>query len=239
MDEQAQLDLMKQVGEKAVEYVKDGMIVGLGTGRTTEFAIKKIGEMVNDGLEITGIPTSVRSDKLARELNIPLSDLDEHQELDVTIDGADEVDPNFNLIKGMGGALFREKIVAYNSKQEIIVVDESKMVDILGGKQPISWLPVEVSRYGWKTCKKHLLSKFEVVTEIKLRTNLENEEPYITDNNNYILDCQVTAIADPREIEIELNNIPGVIENGIFSNLTDIVIVGWMDKGIEVLLGIS
>ena len=239
MDEQAQLELMKQVGEKAAEYVKDGMIVGLGTGRTTEFAIKKIGEMVKDGLDITGIPTSVRSDKLARELNIPLTDLEEHQELDVTIDGADEVDPNFNLIKGMGGALFREKIVAYNSKQEIIVVDESKMVDNLGEKQPVSWLPVEVSRYGWKTCKKHLATNFEVVTEIKLRTSLDNEEAYITDNNNYILDCQVTAIADPREIEIEINNIPGVIENGIFSNLTDIVIVGWLDKGIEVLLGIS
>jgi ribose 5-phosphate isomerase A len=239
MDEEAQLELMKQVGEKATEYVKDGMIVGLGTGRTTEFAIKKIGEMVKDGLDITGIPTSVRSDKLARELNIPLTDLEEHQELDVTIDGADEVDPNFNLIKGMGGALFREKIVAYNSKQEIIVVDESKIVEILGGKQPISWLPVEVSKYGWKTCKKHLATKFDVVTDIKLRTNRDSDEAYITDNNNYILDCQITAIADPREIEIELNNIPGVIENGIFSSLSDIVIVGWMDKGIEVLLCIS
>ena len=239
MDEQAQLELMKQVGEKATEYVKDGMIIGLGTGRTTEFAIKKIGELVKDGLDITGIPTSVRSDKLARELNIPLTDLDEHPELDVTIDGADEVDPNYNLIKGMGGALFREKIVAYNSIQEIIVVDESKMVKNLGEKQPFSWLPVEVSRYGWKTCKKHLVTKFDVISKIKLRTNKNTDEVFISDFDNYILDCQVTAIADPREIEIELNNIPGVIENGIFSNLTDIVIVGWMDKGIEVLLGIS
>jgi ribose 5-phosphate isomerase A len=235
MDEETQQRLMKQVGEKAVEYIEDGMIVGLGTGRTTEFAIRKIGELVNEGLEIKGIPTSIRSEKLAKELNIPLTDLDEYQEIDVTIDGADEVDPNFNLIKGMGGALFREKIVAYNSRQEIIVVDESKMVNKLGEKEPVSWLPVEVSRYGWRTCGKKLAENIDVIKKIKLRKNKDDEEVYITDNNNFILDCKIKSIANPRKIEIDINNIPGVIENGIFSSLTDIVIVGSSEKGIEVL----
>jgi ribose 5-phosphate isomerase A len=235
MYEHTQKKLMKQVGEKAVEYIEDGMIVGLGTGRTTEFAIRKIGELVNEGLEIKGIPTSIRSEKLAKELNIPLTDLDEYQDLDVTIDGADEVDPEFNLIKGMGGALFREKIVAYNSKQEIIVVDESKMVNKLGEKKPVSWLPVEVSRYGWKTCEKRIIEKIDAVENIKLRIDQENGQTYITDNNNYILDCKIKAIANPKEVELEINNIPGVVENGIFSSLTDIVIVGSSNKGIEVL----
>ena len=236
MDEQQQHELMKQVGEKATEYIKDGMIVGLGTGRTTEFAIKKLGELVHEGLEIIGIPTSIRSEKLAKELNIPLTTLQEHQEINVTIDGADEVDPHLNLIKGMGGALFREKIVAYNSKQEIIVVDETKMVDRLGAKQPVSWLPVEVSIYGWQTSKIHLAKQFQEVQEVQLRKDQDNDDIYVTDNNNYILDCKITPIENPKNFEIELNNIPGVVENGIFSGLVDIVIAGSVEKGLEVLV---
>lgn len=236
MDDLMQLELMKQVGEKAIEYVNEGDIVGLGTGRTAEFAIKKLGKLIQDGLEIKGIPTSLRSEKLAKECKIPLTTLDEYQEIDVTIDGADEVDPGMNLIKGMGGALFREKVVAYNSKQEIIVVDETKMVDKLGTKQPVSWLPVEVSIYGWRACKLHLEKLFKEVHEVQLRTNKNNDEIYITDNKNYILDCKITRIDDPKNFEIELNNIPGVVENGIFSDIVDKVISGSVEKGVEVLV---
>jgi len=125
------LNLKQVAGERAIEYVNDGMVVGLGTGSTTYFAIKRLGMMVNEGLNIIGIPTSVQTEKIAQESGIRLSNLEEHQEVDVTIDGADEVDPQLNLIKGMGGALLREKIVASASKMEVIVVDPSKMVEIL------------------------------------------------------------------------------------------------------------
>ena len=212
------MNLKQVAGERAIEYVKDGMVVGLGTGSTTFFAIKRLGMMVNEGLDIIGIPTSLQTEEIAKESGIRLSNLEEHPKIDVTIDGADEVDPQLDLIKGMGGALFREKIIASASDMEVIVVDPSKMVDLLGTKSP---LPVEVSRFGWKNC---LESLTKLGCEAKLRT--KDEAFYITDNDNYIIDCSFERIDDPKILESEINNIPGVVENGLFLGLADIVIMG-------------
>ncbi len=215
------LNLKQAAGERACEYVKDGMVVGLGTGRTAYYAIKRLGMMVAEDLDITGIPTSIASKKLAEESGIRLSTLEEHPELDVTIDGADEFDPDLNLIKGMGGALFREKIVAAASKMEIIVVDTSKSVDILGTKSP---LPVEVASFGWKQCLGELKT-----LGCNPHLRMKDEAIFVSDNNNYIIDCRFESIQDPWGLEGKINNIPGVIENGLFLGLTDLVIMGTED----------
>ena len=211
--------MKKLAGEKAVEYVEDGMIVGLGTGSTVEHTIKKLGLLVKDGFNIKGIPTSLRTKKLASNCGIPIVDLNEdYPEIDITIDGADEVDSFLNLIKGGGGALTREKIIAFHSKKEIIVVDENKVVKILGQDVPI---PVEVLKFGWKSTKKALES---LDCTVELRTIMN--EVYITDNQNYILDCDFGHITEPDILEKEINLIPGVVENGLFIDLADEVIVG-------------
>jgi ribose 5-phosphate isomerase A len=218
----------KQIAaEKAVEYVKNGMIVGLGTGSTAEFAVKKIGQLVTGGLDIIGIPTSRQTERLAKECGIKLSTLDEHGKIDVTIDGADEVDPHFNLIKGMGGALLWEKIVASNSKIEIIVVDSTKNVNVIGTK---SSLPVEVVKFGWKTTS-NKLKKLGCAPTIRMF----GSTIYATDSGNYILDCSFkpNGIKNAKELEREINNTPGVVENGLFIDLTDIVIIG-SDKGVDI-----
>ncbi len=213
-------ELKRLAGEKAVELIEDGMILGLGTGSTVEYALRKLGKKVrNEGLKIKGIPTSIHTKRIAKEEKIPLTTLEENPEIDLTIDGADEVDSYLNLIKGGGGALTREKIIAFNSKKVVIVVDDSKVVKALG----IDFdLPVEVVKFGWTATKKSI-EKFNC--EIKLREIMENE-PYITDNGNYILDCEFERIQDPEELESDLNIIPGVVENGLFVDLADEIIVG-------------
>ncbi len=210
--------MKKQAADKAVQYIEEGMIVGLGTGSTVDFAIKKLGELVKKGLKIKAIPTSLKTKRLATELNIPLIDLDADTVIDVTIDGADEVDSNLNLIKGGGGALTREKIIAYHSKKVIIIVDETKIVKGLGCD---SFLPVEVTKYGWQATKK-ILEGMGCTGELRTIT----DEPYITDNQNYIIDCDFGKITEPENLEREINNIPGVLENGLFIGLADEVIVG-------------
>jgi ribose 5-phosphate isomerase A len=218
------LNLKQLAGERAVEYVKDGMVVGLGTGSTVYFTIKRLGMLVSEGLDIIGIPTSISSENIAKESGIKLSTLDEHPKIDVTIDGADEVDPNLNLIKGMGGALFREKIVASVSDMEIIVVDPSKMVDILGTKSP---LPVEVASFGWKICGERLKT---FGCEVNLR--MKDDAIFISDNKNYTLDCTFEQISNPKQLESEINNIPGVIENGLFLDIADTALVG-SENGVQ------
>ena len=212
-------ELKKLAGEEAVKYVKDGMIVGLGTGSTIEYTLRKLGEKVKEGLKIQGIPTSIHTKRIAKEENIPLTTLEENPEIDLTIDGADEVDSYLNLIKGGGGALTREKIIAFNSKKVIIVIDDSKVVKALGIDFP---LPVEVIKFGWTSTKKTIE---EFGCEVKLREIMDNE-PYITDNGNYILDCEFERIEDPEKLDTDLNLIPGVVETGLFIGLVNEVIVG-------------
>lgn len=213
-----QEEMKKQAAEKAVQHIEDGMVIGLGTGSTVDFAIRKIGEMVKTGLKIEGVPTSLKTKRLATELKIPLIELDDHTEIDITIDGADEVDSNLNLIKGGGGALTREKIIAFYSKKVIIIVDETKIVKGLGCDCS---LPVEITRFGWSATKKTLEG---LGCTAELRRIME--EAFITDNQNYIVDCDFGKIADAEALEKEINNTPGVLENGLFIGLADEVIVG-------------
>ncbi len=210
--------MKRLAAEKAVDYVEDGMILGLGTGSTVKYALKSLAKRVEEGLSIKGIPTSQRTRKLAMKYNIPLTTLNESGEIDLTIDGADEVDQHLNLIKGGGGALTREKIIAFHSKKVIIIVDDSKVVKSLGIDFP---LPVEVVKYEWEATKK-VLEKFDC--EVTFRTIMD--DPYITDNGNYILDCEFDRIQDPEQMEIDINMIPGVVENGLFIGLAHQVIVG-------------
>ena len=222
-------DIKKTVGYRAADMVENGNIVGLGTGSTAYFAIKRLGQRVKkENLKIHGIPTSISSEKLALKENIPLADLSEYKVVDITIDGADEVDPMKNLIKGLGGALLREKIVASSTLKEIIIVDETKLVRTLGEKAP---LPVEVIKFGWKRTA-------ERIADIGLQPiiRMKNDGPFITDEGNYILDCHLNEESlAPLEISSKLGNIVGVIENGFFGGMTDTVIVGKSDGKIEMM----
>ena len=215
------MNLKETAARKAVEYVCDGMIVGLGTGSTTEYAIRALGERVAEGLKIRGIPTSEASARLAAECHIPVLGFEDIEAVDLTIDGADEVDPDLNLIKGMGGALLREKIVAAATTREIIVVDPSKVVPKLGTRSP---LPVEVLPFGWVPVQRRLADKG---WRTELRHAASGNGPAETDNGNYVLDCYVPdGIDDAAATERWLNAIPGVLDNGLFVGLTDLVIVG-------------
>lgn len=221
-----QKSMKKLVAETAVEtYVKDGMNVGLGTGSTAYFAIKKIGELVSQGYNLTCVATSVQSEELAKECGIKVVDLDEVDKLDVTIDGADEVDPKMQLIKGLGGALLIEKIVAAATVKEIIVVDESKLVDTLGTKSP---LPVEVLKFGHEHTK-YALEKQGCNAVLRMKDG----QPFVTDGGNYIYDCRFENISQPFFLESRIDIIPGVVENGLFLNTAFDVIVCKQDGSIE------
>ena len=196
--------------EAACNYVKDGMIVGLGTGTTAEFAVRKIGKLIRNGLSIRGIPTSNRTKELAEAEGIPLIDFSESMFIDLTIDGADEIDGNLNMIKGGGAALLQEKIVASVSKAEIIVVNRTKLVDQLGAFP----LPVEVIPFGWQVVFNQLES---LHWNPDLRLN--KGQPQVTDQGNYIIDCHFRKIENPKLLEHQLNMIPGVVESGLFINL--------------------
>jgi len=213
-------ELKQKAAYEAVKAVKDGMVVGLGTGSTARRAILKLGEMVKDGLEIIGIATSLESEKIAKQAGIKIADINDYDVIDVTIDGADEVDSKLNLIKGGGGALLREKIVASCSKKEIIVVDESKIVSSFSFP-----LPVEVVKFGWKRTAEKLA---------KLNFKPHIRHGFITDNGNYILDCEYEKMENVEEMEEKINNLPGVVENGLFIGLANEVIIGKKD-GIEIM----
>jgi ribose 5-phosphate isomerase A len=209
--------LPKQAAAKAaVELIQDGMIVGLGTGSTAEFAVAALGRRVNAGLRITGIPTSEATAAQARALGIPLATLGSHPRVDLTIDGADEVQrATLHLIKGRGGALLREKIVAAASARLVIIVDQSKVVDQLGAKMPV---PVEVVRFGWQATEYALR---EIGAEPVLRAG-----PFVTDEGHYILDCMFGAIAAPGELARRLDAVTGVVEHGLFIGMAAEVLVG-------------
>jgi ribose 5-phosphate isomerase A len=207
--------------EAAVEYVKDGMIVGLGTGSTTEFAVKKLGEKVRDGLAIRGIPTSDITKKQAEEEGIPLIDFSETIYIDLTIDGADEIDADLNMIKGGGAALLREKIVASASREVIIIVSSEKFVHQLGSFP----LPVEVIPFGWQVIFKQL-ETLGGSPDLRLKQG----QALRTDQGNYIIDCQFSQIIDAVQLEQLLNMIPGVVENGLFTGLCSRMIMADGDK---------
>jgi ribose 5-phosphate isomerase A len=207
---------------KSIEYVKDGMVVGLGSGSTATFAIKFLGEQVRDGLKIRGIPTSRASEQLARSLNIPLTTFDEVGYTDVTIDGADEVAPGLALIKGGGGALLHEKIVAAASRKLVIVADQHKIVKLLG-KFP---LPVEVIPFAAAPIKKQLEA---IGANPVLRNALEGGGPYITDEGNYIFDCHYEEIKDPAAVARAIKMMTGVVEHGLFLGLASVAIVAGPD----------
>ena len=211
------MNAKRLAAEQAVDYVHDNMVVGLGTGSTAYWAIRKLGLMVQSGLNISAIATSVGSEKLARELGIKLVSFSDINEIDITIDGADEVDKDFNLIKGGGGALLREKIVATSSKEFIVVVDESKMVESLG-KFP---LPVEIIKFGYEATIKKLES-----LGCEPRIRIADDKVYVTDNGNYIIDCNFGKINDPKELQNKISLIPGVVDSGLFVNVVSRVIVG-------------
>jgi len=218
-------ELKKVAGEKAIEFVKDGMTLGLGTGSTTYYALRAIGNLVREGYDLKGVPTSKRTEQLAMEFGIPLIEIDSVDEIDLTIDGADEVDPAKRLIKGMGGALLREKIVASTSREVIIVVDERKLTQQLGTR---SMVPVEVVPFGHRTTAKKL-------GNLGCTPHLRGgDTPFITDNGNLIYDCRFDPIKDPDHLAYEINNIPGVVENGLFIGLASRVIVAKSD-GIDII----
>lgn len=216
----------RAAAEAACAHVPDGATVGLGTGSTADFAVRHLGERVRQGLRVRGVPTSLRTQKLAREVGIPLVDLDDVEEIDVTIDGADEVDPRLDLIKGLGGALLREKIVASLTKRQVIVADASKLVGKLGTRSP---LPVEVLPFGAKVVERRLV-RLGMRPELRVRDG----QPVVTDNGNLVLDVRFAdGIGRPKELERELNNIPGVVENGLFLDMTWRVVVGEPDGTIR------
>jgi len=216
--------LKKIAGEKAVEYVKSGMVVGLGYGSTAIHALRLIGTLIQQGVleGIKAIPTADIIAEEARQVGIPLTSLDDYPRIDVTIDGADEVDPNLNLIKGGGGALLREKIVAQASTLNIIVVDEQKLSPVLGTNFD---LPVEVIPFGWHSQEEYLRS---IGAEPKLRLKTGGT-PFITDSGNNILDCHFGEIDDPYALSAELNSRAGIVEHGLFLDLASEIIIATED----------
>ena len=219
---------------RAVDYVEDGMRVGLGTGSTAAWMVRLLGRMVReDGLRITGVPTSRRTAELAREAGVPLVALDEARWLDLTIDGADEVGPELALIKGGGGALLHEKIVAAASDRIVVIADAAKHVGALGAFP----LPVEVIGFGWQTTRTLIAEALEGLDvlgrDIALR--MDGGTPLRTDEGNLILDLRLQRIGDPRRLAMVLNLIPGVVENGLFLDLCDRAVIGHGDGRIEIL----
>ncbi|AJE48221.1 ribose-5-phosphate isomerase RpiA [Celeribacter indicus] len=213
---------------KAVEFVEDGMKLGLGTGSTAAWMVRCLGEMVREGgLKVLGVPTSGRTAELARQQGIEVVSLDEAKWLDLTIDGADEFDAELNLIKGGGGALLQEKIVATASDQMIVITDVSKQVETLGAFP----LPVEVIPFGWQTTKalveETLVSMDVLGQHSTLRMN--GEVPFVTDEGNHIIDLHLQRIGNARQLALVLNQIPGVVENGLFIDICDKVIIGHGD----------
>ena len=210
----------EMAGRAAAELVRDGDIVGLGTGSTAYFTVLALGERVKSGLKMVGIPTSNATAELARAVGIPLGTLDQHPviDIDIDIDGADEIDPKLNLIKGGGGALLREKVIAAASKKMVVIADSAKLVPVLG-KFP---LPVEIVSFARAVVEKKIAS---LGATTKLRTRSDGS-PYHTDNGNQILDCSFGKIEDPPALARILRDIPGVVEHGLFIGLAKLALIG-------------
>ncbi len=229
------MDLKEQAALKAVDLVRNGMVLGLGTGSTAALIVREIGRRMRDGslAGIVGVPTSEATARMARDESIPLVPLESDMQIDITLDGADEVDPAWNLIKGHGGSLLREKITAQASRAEVIVVDESKLVERLGQKKP---LPVEVVQFGWQT---HLDFFRSLGGDPRLRLQ-QDGTPFISDGGNYTVDVAFPSmddsspLEDPYGLQQTLRSRTGVIETGLFLQLTSALVVG-KRTGVEVI----
>ena len=228
------IDKAKFVAAKrATEFVENGMKLGLGTGSTAAWMMRCLAERIREeGLKVTGVPTSTRTAELAASLGVPIASLDDVKWLDLTIDGADEFDPNLALIKGGGAALLQEKIVATASDQMIVIADAAKEVAQLGAFP----LPVEVIPFGWQTTKalieETLVSLDVLHRDCTLRMN--GDRPLVTDEANFIIDLHLKRIGNPRQLALVLNQIPGVVENGLFIDICDIVVIGHGDGRVTV-----
>ncbi|MDG3006955.1 ribose-5-phosphate isomerase RpiA [Paludisphaera mucosa] len=223
-------DLAKaHAARSAAELVQSGMIVGLGSGSTAGLLVKRLGERVaEEGLEFVGVPTSVSTAELARELNIPLRDVDDVPAVDLNIDGADEVDPEYRMIKGRGGALLREKLVACVASRRVTIVSPEKVVPRLGIDSPV---PVEVSRLGYRHIEQRLRT-------LGARTSLRrgpDGAPFVTDGGNLIIDCGFSPLADPDTLEAGLKSVVGVFETGLFLGLCDVLVVGRPDGAEQIV----
>ena len=220
------LELKKLAGYRAVDFVESGMVVGLGTGSTAIWAVRRIAEKLRNGelRQIIGVPTSIVTEQEARSLGIPLATLDEQPAIDITIDGADEVDPALDVIKGGGGALLREKLVAQASRRMVVIVDESKLSAQLGTK---FYVPVEVVTFGWESQARFLQT---LGAEVKLRVKEGN--PFVTDQGNYILDCTFGPIANATQLAQQLKQRTGIVDSGLFIGLVTDLIVAKAD-GVE------
>jgi len=211
----------KRAAVEAVRHVEDDFILGLGSGTTAAYAIQEIGKRIKqEGLHIMGVPTSHQAFTLAIRSGIPTTTLDEHPQLDLAIDGADQIDTKLNLIKGMGGALTREKIVASAAKQFIVVADETKLTEKLGAQHPV---PIEVLPFASSTVTSKLR---KMNAKVVLRESEGKIGPVITDNGNFILDIDFGPIDNPKELNFQLKSIPGIIETGLFVDMADVVYVG-------------
>jgi len=218
----------KMAADKAVDYIEDGMVVGLGTGSTAYWAIHAIAQKIQQGLSIRAVASSEGSEQLALQLGIPIVPFSDIDGIDITIDGADEVDPRLNLIKGGGGALLREKILAANSRRFIVIVDESKRVELLG-RFP---LPVEIVPFAPNLT----INKLKQLG-CKPVLRMAGDKQFVTDNGNLIADCQFNTIAEPAQVHEQLSLIPGVVEHGLFRQMASAVVVGYNDGTVKVIEG--
>lgn len=213
------------VGERAVEFVADGQVVGLGTGSTADYFVRALGALVADGMHIRGVPTSVQTAKLAKEVGIELVTLDDVDGIDVTVDGADEIDGGLRLIKGGGGALLHEKIIAKASNKIVTIADGSKLVGTLGAFP----LPVEINDFAPKTAARDVKAVLEATgcqnSHIMLRQKGDGT-PFVTDGGHLILDCACEAILDPDGLAVALNQLPTVVEHGLFIGLSSMALLG-------------
>lgn len=226
------INLKQMAGEAALNYVDDGMKLGIGTGSTAEAFVRALAKKVADGLSIVGVPTSERTRQLCEELEVPLTTLEETPQLDLTIDGADEIDPDLALIKGAGGALLREKIVAAASDRMIVIADTSKIVNTLGTSFPI---PIEVDSFGLTATRiaiEKAASNLSLSGDIVLRS--DDGQHYLTDGGHLILDASFRRIVDPERLAVALTCIPGVVEHGLFVGLADTAIVAG-ETGVETM----
>jgi ribose 5-phosphate isomerase A len=220
-------EIKKQAAINAFKYIEQGMTIGIGTGSTVYWFIEELAKRVKDGLACHFIPTSNGTNQLAKQWGIPMLELNDVAKIDVTIDGADEIDPQLFLIKGGGNALLQEKMVAAASEKLVIIADSSKLVKQLG----VFPLPVEVIPYGWKQVRQRIETTYGIQTALRMK----DQAPLITDHGHYILDCHFQQVTDAEQLTVQLNNIPGAVENGLFVHMAHSAIIAYPDGNITTL----